>query len=67
MSPLVISKQHSGIIVKKEITRKINSLTLNELIFLTDSLLINVKNKKIENRENPSTPVKTYYKYWNYK
>ena len=43
MSPLVISKQHSGIIVKKEITRKINSLTLNELIFLTDSLLINVK------------------------
>ena len=36
MSPLVISKQHSGIIVKKEIEKKL-ILTLKELIFLTDS------------------------------
>ena len=46
ISPLVISRQHSGIIVKKEITRNNISFDLNELNLLIGFMFINVNNTK---------------------
>ena len=63
--PLVISRQHSGMIVKKEITRNKISFELKELILSIGFIFISVNiKKKIE--KNPPPPIKSNNKNRDY-